>query len=53
MDDALLVRRFERVSDLLRDGQRLGDRDRPARHALCEVLALDEFHHKCADDRVP
>ena len=49
MDDALLVRRFQRVSDLLRDGQRLVDRDRPARDALREVLALDEFHHERAD----
>ena len=36
MDDALLVRRFERVGDLPRDGQRLVERDRPARDALGE-----------------
>ncbi len=29
MDDPLLVRRFERVRDLLRDRQRFVDRDRP------------------------
>ena len=34
MDDALLVRGFERFGDLLRDRQRLVDRDRPARDAL-------------------
>jgi len=45
MDDALLVRRFERLRDLLRDGQRLVNRDRPARNALRQILALDELHH--------
>ena len=30
MDDALLVRRFERLGDLLRDGQRLVERNRAA-----------------------
>ena len=45
MDDPLLVRRFERLGDLLRDGQRLAERDR-ARAMRCDkVLALDEFHH--------
>ena len=34
MDDPLLVRRFERLGDLLRDRQRLVDRDRAARDAL-------------------
>ena len=34
MDDALLVRRFERLGDLPGDGQRFVDRDRPARDAL-------------------
>ena len=34
MNDALLVRRFERLGDLLRDRQRLVERDRPARDAL-------------------
>ena len=45
----LLVRRFERLRDLLRDRQRLVDRDRPARNALRQVLALDEFHHQRTD----
>jgi hypothetical protein len=31
--------------NLLRDGQRLVERDRAERDALRQVLALDEFHH--------
>ena len=38
MDDALLVRRFEGVGDLLRDRQRLIERDGSARDALRQVL---------------
>ena len=49
MDDPLLMRRFERLCDLLRDRQRLVDRDRPARNALRQVLALDELHHQRTD----
>ena len=46
MDDPLLVRGFERVGDLLRDRQRLIERNRAARNALRQVVALDEFHHE-------
>ena len=46
MDDPLIVCRFECVGDLLRDRQRLGKRDRSARDALREVLALDQLHHE-------
>ena len=46
MDDALLVRRFERLGDLLRDRQRFVERDRAARDPLRQILALDEFHHE-------
>ena len=46
MDDALLVRGFERVRDLLRDGQRLIDRDRATRDPLRQIITLDEFHHE-------
>ena len=46
MDDALLVRRFERVGDLLRDWQRFVERDRAARDPLRQILALDQFHHE-------
>ena len=46
MDDPLLVRRFEGFGDLLRDRQRLVKRDRSARDALREILALDQLHHE-------
>ena len=46
MDDPLLVRRFERLGDLLRDRQRLIDRDRSARNALRQVVAFDQLHHE-------
>jgi hypothetical protein len=46
MNDPLLMRRFERVRDLFRDRQRFVDRDRPARNALRQVLAFDEFHRE-------
>ncbi len=46
MDDALLVRRFERVGDLFRDRQRFVERNRAARDALRQILALDQFHHE-------
>jgi hypothetical protein len=50
MDDALLVRRFDGVDDLVRDGQRLVERQRSLRQALCERRPLDELHHegRCA-----
>ena len=51
MDDALLVRGFERLGDLLRDLKRLVDRDRAARNALRQIVALDEFHHERRDAR--
>ena len=44
MNDALLVRRLERVGDLLRDGKRLVDRKRPSRDTLREIVALHQFH---------
>ena len=46
MDDPLLVRRFERLRDLPRDRQGLVERDRAARNALREIVALDELHHE-------
>ena len=49
MDDPLLVRGFERLGDLLRDRQRLVERDRAARDPLRQILALDEFHHERGD----
>lgn len=44
MDDASLMRRSERFRDLLRDRQRFGDRKRPPRDALGQLLAFDQFH---------
>ena len=46
MDDALLVRRFERVGDLLRDRQRLVDRDRSVRDPIRECRTFDQLHHE-------
>ena len=46
MDDPLFVRGFERLSDLLRDGQRLVERDRTTRNKLRQVVTVDEFHHQ-------
>ena len=46
MDDALLVRGFERLRDLLGNGQRFVDRDGTVRDTLGEIVTLDEFHHE-------
>ena len=46
MDDALLVRGFERVGDLLRDRQHVGERQRTAPDDRGEVLTIDELHHE-------
>ena len=46
MDDAVVVRGFERFGDLSRNRQRLVERNRPARDAFREVLAFDELHHE-------
>ena len=44
MDDAVLVGFFEALGDLLRDGDRLVDRDRAALQSLGEILALHHLH---------
>ena len=44
MDDALLVRRFERFGDLSGDRQRLIDWDRAIGDPLGQIVALDQFH---------
>ena len=49
MDDALLVRRFERFGDLARDRQRLADIERAARDPLGQRLALDQLQHEHAN----
>ena len=46
MDDALLVRRFERFGDLSGDRQRLVDRQWPLRNAVRQGRAVDELHHE-------
>jgi hypothetical protein len=38
------VRRFERLGNLLCNGQSLVEGDRAARDALRQILALDQFH---------
>ena len=43
MDDALLVRRFERLRDLPRDRQRLVEGQRAARDPIGERVALDQL----------
>ena len=48
MDDPGLVRRFQRVSDLLRDRQRLGERYRSPRNHHRQIVAFDQLHHECA-----
>ena len=44
VDDALLVRRLERLRDLSCDEECLVDRDRAFRNAVSQRGALDQFH---------
>src|SRR5262249_49419458 len=46
MDDAAIVRGFERLSDLARDGQCLVERHRASRKAHRELLTLHELHRQ-------
>src|SRR6266849_5190882 len=46
MDDVLLVRRLQRLRDLLRVGECFVEWDRALRDALRQVVTLDEFHHE-------
>ena len=48
MDDALLMRGFERLADLARDRQRFLERNRTTRDPIGERVALDQFE----DERV-
>jgi hypothetical protein len=50
MHNPLLVRRFDRLGDLLRDRQRVIDRNSSLRDALCQRRPLDELHDegRCA-----
>ena len=46
MDDPLLMRGLKRIGDLLRDRQRLVQRQRPTRDPPLQILAFDEFEDK-------
>ena len=49
MNDALLVRRFERLGDLHGDRQRVVEGDRTVCDPLGEILAVDELHDERAN----
>ena len=49
VDDPLLVRRLQRLRDLLRDRQRVVEGDLSARDPLRQVLALDQLHDQGTD----
>jgi hypothetical protein len=49
MDDALLVRRLQRIGDLFRDQQCVVEWDGSTRDPLREILTFDEFHHEGLD----
>ena len=44
MNDALLMCSFKRLGNLFGDGQRLIDRNRPLRDAVCERRPFDQLH---------
>ena len=46
MNDALLVRRFQRLRNLLRDGKDFIEWQRSTCDSLREILALDKSHDK-------
>ena len=46
MDDPLLVRGFEGLGNLLRDGERLIHRDSALGNAVGQRRSLDQFHHE-------
>ena len=48
MDDALLVRGFERIANALRNIQGLPKRKRPTLQAVRQGLAFDQFQHQVA-----
>ena len=51
MDDAAAVGVVQRLGDLAREQQRLGNRKRPSEQPLAERLALDEGHHRVEQAR--
>ena len=46
VDDALLMRRFQRLGDLLRNRQRLIQRYRPLRDPVSERRAFNQLQHQ-------
>ena len=46
MDDSGSMGGVERIGDLLRDGQRLRERQRTPAHAFVQRVALDKLEHK-------
>jgi hypothetical protein len=46
MDDADTMCGIERVGDLLRDRQRVRERQRSAAHAILQRLAVDQLEHQ-------
>ena len=46
MDDAVLVRGLERVSDLTRDRQNVGERQRTSLEQIGKRRAFDELQHQ-------
>src|SRR5215472_11983900 len=46
MDDSVLVRGFDRLGDLLRDWERLVERDRAFRDSICKRWAFDKLQHE-------
>ena len=53
VDDAVLVRRFERLRDLPRDRQRFVERNRSVRDAIGKRRSLDQFQHERLDVPAP
>jgi hypothetical protein len=53
MADALLVGRLQRIDDLLRDGERLLDRNRTAAKAVGQRLAFDQLQDEELDASLP
>jgi hypothetical protein len=53
MADALVVGRLQRLDDLLRDGERLLDRNRTAAKAVGQRLAFDQLQDEELDASLP
>ena len=53
VNDPLLMCRVKGTRDLSRDGQRIGHRNGPARDAIGQRLALDQFQHERRGRHLP